>query len=438
MRVVSERWLGCEATLPVSFRHLILPEKNAPPTELLDLQPLPVSALRNPQYEALYAGLTTFNPIQTQAFTALYNTDDNILLAAPTGSGKTISAEFALLRMVQRAADGKCAARCVYVAPLESLAKQRFADWSHKFGKGLGLSVVQLTGEAQADVKLLERGNIVISTPEAWDGLSRRWKQRKAVQSVALFIVDELHLIGGRHGPALEVVTSRMRYISSQLEAPIRIVALSASLANARDLGDWLGATSHGLFNFPPGVRPVPLEIHVQGFDVANLEARMQAMTRPMYHAVCRHAAAGAPAIVFVPTRRHARMAALDLLTQAAADGDALRFRQATEDDVAPYLDRAKDAALRHSLSYGVAFLHETQSEEEQTLARLLFDSGACQVLVATAPMAWGLTSAAKAVVIMGTQYYDVTGQGTNDYAVTDLLEMMGKASRPQVDASGM
>lgn len=45
-QVVSDKWLGCEAVLPVSFRHLILPEKFSPPTELLDLQPLPVSALR--------------------------------------------------------------------------------------------------------------------------------------------------------------------------------------------------------------------------------------------------------------------------------------------------------------------------------------------------------------------------------------------------------
>lgn len=47
-------------------RHLILPTKFPPPTELLDLQPLPVSALRNAAFEALYKGLATFNPIQTQ------------------------------------------------------------------------------------------------------------------------------------------------------------------------------------------------------------------------------------------------------------------------------------------------------------------------------------------------------------------------------------
>jgi replicative superfamily II helicase len=44
-----------------------------------------------------------------------------------------------------------------------------------------------------------------------------------------------------------------MRYISSQLERPIRILALATSLANAKDIGEWIGATSHGLFNFPPG-----------------------------------------------------------------------------------------------------------------------------------------------------------------------------------------
>ena len=74
-----------------------------------------------------------------------------------------------------------------------------------QFGEGsLGLNVVQLTGDTAADVKLLEKGNIIIATPEHWDMLSRRWKQRKNVQAVSLFVVDELHLIGGRNGPVIE------------------------------------------------------------------------------------------------------------------------------------------------------------------------------------------------------------------------------------------
>ena len=57
----------------------------------------------------------------------------------------------------------------------------------------------------QADLRALDRGNIIVSTPEHWDMLSRRWRMRKNVQNVALFIVDELHLLGGRNGPVLEV-----------------------------------------------------------------------------------------------------------------------------------------------------------------------------------------------------------------------------------------
>ena len=67
----GEPQLGSQTILPVSFRHLIFPDKYPPPTELLDLQPLPVSALRNPSYEALYQQFRHFNPIQTQVFTVL-------------------------------------------------------------------------------------------------------------------------------------------------------------------------------------------------------------------------------------------------------------------------------------------------------------------------------------------------------------------------------
>lgn len=63
---------ACETQLPVSFRHLILPEKYPPPTELLDLQPLPVTALRNSAFEAVYQNkFPFFNPIQTQGETGV-------------------------------------------------------------------------------------------------------------------------------------------------------------------------------------------------------------------------------------------------------------------------------------------------------------------------------------------------------------------------------
>jgi len=64
--------------------------------------------------------------------------------------------------------------------------------------------------------------------------------------------------------PVLEVICSRMRYISSQIGQTIRIVALSSSLSNAKDISQWLGCGATAFFNFHPNVRPVPLEMHIQ------------------------------------------------------------------------------------------------------------------------------------------------------------------------------
>ena len=84
VRLLSDRWLGVEFSHAISFKHLILPEHHAPHTELLDLDPLPVTALKNARFEALYP-FSHFNPIQTQIFHCLYHTDNNCLLGAPTG-----------------------------------------------------------------------------------------------------------------------------------------------------------------------------------------------------------------------------------------------------------------------------------------------------------------------------------------------------------------
>lgn len=76
------------------------------------------------------------------------------------------------------------------------------------------------------------------------------------------------------------------------------------------------------------GVRPVPLEIVINSFDIANLEARTQAMARPAYTAVSRACDEGKPSILFVPTRKQANVTAFELLSFAAADGEPKKFLQ--------------------------------------------------------------------------------------------------------------
>uniref|UniRef100_A0A8C7QRT5 U5 small nuclear ribonucleoprotein 200 kDa helicase n=1 Tax=Oncorhynchus mykiss TaxID=8022 RepID=A0A8C7QRT5_ONCMY len=418
IRVSSDRWLSCETQLPVSFRHLILPEKYPPPTELLDLQPLPVTALRNAAFETLYQNkFPFFNPIQTQVFNAVYNSDDNVFVGAPTGSGKTICAEFAILRMLLHNAEG----RCVYITPMEALV---FVDWHQKFQDALNKKVVLLTGETSTDLKLLGKGDIIVSTPDKWDILSRRWKQRKNVQNVSLFIVDETHLIGGENGPVLEVICSRMRYISSQIERPIRIVALSSSLSNAKDVAHWLGCSTTATFNFHPNVRPVPLELHIQGFNVSHTQTRLLSMAKPVYHAIMKHSPSK-PAVVFVPSRRQTRLTAIDILTFCAADVK----------DLAPFLEKVTDGTLKETLANGVGYLHEGLSTTERRIVEQLFNS--VQVVVASRSLCWGTNISAHLVVIMDTQYYNGKIHAYVDYPIYDVLQMVGKANRPLQDDEG-
>ncbi|KAJ6651749.1 hypothetical protein lerEdw1_020653, partial [Lerista edwardsae] len=424
---------ACETQLPVSFRHLILPEKYPPPTELLDLQPLPVSALRNCAFEGLYQDkFPFFNPIQTQVFNTVYNSDENVFVGAPTGSGKTICAEFAILRMLLQNSEG----RCVYITPMEALAEQIFLDWYEKFQEHLLKKVVLLTGETSTDLKLLGKGNIIISTPEKWDILSRRWKQRKNVQNVNLFIVDEVHLIGGENGPVLEVICSRMRYISSQIERPIRIVALSSSLSNAKDVAHWLGCSATATFNFHPNVRPVPLELHIQGFNISHTQTRLLSMAKPVYHAITKHSPKK-PVIVFVPSRKQTRLTAIDILTTCASDVQRQRFLHCTEKDIAPYVDKLSDNTLKETLVNGVGYLHEGLTPMERRVVEQLFNSGAIQVVVASRSLCWGMNVAAHLVIIMDTQYYNGKIHAYVDYPIYDVLQMVGHANRPLQDDEG-
>lgn len=439
IRVISDRWLHSEAVLPIAFNSTILPAKFPPPTELLDLQPLSPSVLGEPALVKLFSSFDDFNPIQTQTFHELSKTDRNVLVCAPSGSGKTTCAEFAILRMLITNPEGKC----VYVAPTDDIASPIYDNWSSRFGSILGnKKIVKLTGETAPDLRMLAEGKVIVATAKQWDMLSRRWRQRKAVQSVSLVIFDELHFLGGEVGPTMEVVISRMRYISSQQQqeegtTPMRIVGLSASLANAREVGEWMGVPIKSLFNFSPKVRPIPLEIYFQSFDQNSYPARLMAMAKPTYSAIVRHSD-GKPVIVVVPSRRQAQLTAIDLMTyNESQDGTSFLGSQTSAEKMEAVAATFREAALQQTLPAGVGFLHRGMVEADKDKITDLFDTGSLGVLVCPVDICWQLRSTAHLVVVMGTEMYDGRERRHVDIPIVDLLHVIGKASRQAIDRVG-
>ena len=74
-------------------------------------------------------------------------------------------------------------------------------------------------------------------------------------------------------------------------------------VSNCASPEGWLGCTTNTTFNFHPNVRPVPLELHIQGLNVSHTASRLLAMTKPVYHTILQHAPKK-PALVFVPSRK--------------------------------------------------------------------------------------------------------------------------------------
>ena len=429
--VVSDRWMHSETKIAISFQKLILPERFPPHTPLLDLQPLPISALKVSEFQNLYKGWERFNKIQTQVFNSLFTSDDNVFIGAPTGSGKTVCAEFAILRHWAKGESG----RAIYVTPFQEAIDLRLRDWQSRLGGlGGGKEIVKLTGDTAADLRLLERGDLILATPPQWDMMSRQWRRRKNVQTVMLFIADELHLLGGHNGHVYETTVSRMHAIALQTESGMRIVGLSVSLSNAKDVGEWIGASKHTLFNFNPHIRPVPLELHIQSFGIPHFPSLMLAMAKPAYQAVLQ-LSSDKPAIIFVPSRKQARATALNILAACLADDDEDRFLHASVEQLKPVLSKIGEPALAESISHGIGYFHEGLSSFDKKAVEHFFKIGAIQLMLVSRDSCWELNSNAHLIVVMGTQFFEGREHRYIDYPISEILQMFGRAGRVGQDS---
>jgi len=428
-RVESDSgWLGAGNAAALEMSALVLPAPTAGFTRLLALDPLSVLALKDAKVQALYS-FSHFNPVQTQCFHALHETDRSVLIGAPTGSGKTVLAELAMWRAFAQGA------KAVYVAPLKALVAERMADWTVRLARLGRAAPIELTGDSgPASREVLARADLIVCTPEKLDVVTRGWAQdaRHWMRGVGVVVVDEIHLLGEDRGATLEAVVARIEYMGRRSTATraVRLVGLSTALANASDLANWLGAETW--YNFSPAVRPVPVAVHLQSFPGQHYCPRMSAMNKTVMMSIETYSP-DKPALVFVASRRQTRLTAMDLIAMCA---DSDRPRRFLRGDVPT--EGIVDEALRDALAFGIALHHAGLCKSDRDAAEAAFASGACQVLVATATLAWGVNLPAHLVVVKGTEFFDAESRRYEPFPVTDVLQMMGRAGRPQFDTSAV
>lgn len=433
VRVYSDRWMGCEDEYDFSVAHLCLPDDAQPNTKLLPMPPLTKDVIPE-EFHPIYTGFNELNAVQTQTFHAMYHTDANVFLGAPTGSGKTIAAEMAMLRVLKANDGGKI----VYIAPLKALVKERLKDWSARFVKLLGKKVVELSGDVTPDIQALGSADILCTTPEKWDGISRNWQVRSYVKSVRLVVFDEIHMLGSDRGPIIEVIVSRMRYIGWHLGSPIRLIGLSTAVANPGDLAAWMGVDKKwAMFNFEPTVRPVPMRVHISGYPGRHYCPRMATMNKPTYNAIVEKSPTK-PVLVFVSSRRQTRLTAMALINFLLLEQNTAKFVRMTVEEVVHTLTLIQDPHVKHCVQFGIGIHHAGLAEGDKAVMEDLFRTGKLQILVATSTLAWGVNFPAHLVIVKGTEYYDGKTKSYIDYPITDVLQMIGRAGRPQFDTEGI
>ena len=230
-------------------------------------------------------------------FTNFHLCNYRFLIFNPSaGCGKTILFELAILRyLMSKNADVNATtnAKAVYVAPIKSLCHEKARDWSRRFSH-IDVEISELSGDSGPfDIKRVTSADIICTTPEKWDSVTRRWTEHiYLLGKVQLLLIDEIHSIGTDRGATIETVVCRMKTISKSLPvmkyalpaAKLRIVALSATLPNISCIADFINATDANTRAFDDRFRPIPLTVHVIGY--ANQSSEFWCKYRHRIHAI--------------------------------------------------------------------------------------------------------------------------------------------------------
>ncbi|KAK5658040.1 hypothetical protein OQA88_2595 [Cercophora sp. LCS_1] len=371
-----------------------------------------------------------FNAVQSKCFDLVYKTDDNVVVSAPTGSGKTAVLELAICKLaVER---GNENLKIVYQAPTKALCSERARDWEKKFSH-MSLKCMELTGDtASVDMNKVGAASIIVTTPEKWDSITRKWfDHQRLLQMVRLFLIDEVHILKDVRGATLEAVVSRMKTIG----ANVRFIALSATVPNSEDIATWLGR-SHTNQQLPAyrqtfgeEFRPVKLEKFVYSFasnsNDYSFDKFLDSKLPPL---VAKHSKQK-PILVFCFTRKFCESTASSLAEYVSARSDTTKLWPMPSSRITVI-----NRDLQEMIRFGVAFHHAGLDVQDRNVVEQQFLKGGIGVICCTSTLAVGVNLPCHTVVLKGTVGFG--DQDLHELSDLEVMQMLGRAGRPQFDDS--
>ncbi|KAI8323457.1 P-loop containing nucleoside triphosphate hydrolase protein [Martensiomyces pterosporus] len=400
---------------------------------------VPVSSL--PAEFAHAYPFTHFNRLQSECFGDVFGSSRNMVVSAPTASGKTVLMELAIYRLFQHQAS-RSRFKVLYLAPLRALCAEKALDWKARYSR-CGLECIEAAGPdadslsatpKPAGDALLAGSHIVCSTPEKWVSIARNSDSSTSLlRTFKLVLVDECHMVGTDRGAWLEIAVSSIRMVSKDA----RVVAVSATVGNIGDIAEWLGV-GHGASGlestcmaktrvFGEEYRPVPLTKVVLGFDSRMPYYKFQRNLDFRLPGALNSHSCGKPALIFCSTRGSAQ----DTCRHLIRNKSQLAHQPAPIHLTSLFTNHL----LNESVPHGIAYHHSGLSSSDKRRVEQLFASGSIRILCSTSALGTGVNLPAHMVIVKGTKGY--VDSNYAEYRASEIWQFIGRAGRPQFGSSG-
>lgn len=370
-------------------------------------------------------------PFQKKAIEAI-DSGRSVIVAAPTGAGKTLVADYAIEHAFEQ---GR---RIVYTAPIKALSNQKFRDFRDEHGDDVGI----MTG----DVTINPEAPLLIMTTEVFRNTIFESPER--LEPVEFVVFDEIHYLDDEERGTV--------WEESILYAPlhIRVLALSATIPNIEQLAGWIRkARKCEMDVVEEHERPVPLHHYLYVPDVGPKELRQLKGVLAKHPRQRRFRTDGAPrhpleyavregwlpALYFAFSRRDCELLCEREAKHELLDKDERRQILAHFDDLALRYEvdgQPGTQRLRRFAGNGVLYHHAGLLPIYKEIVERLFTTGDVKILFATETFALGVNMPAKCVIFDTLKKFD--GVDVRWLKTRDYLQMAGRAGRQGIDEEGI